>query len=323
MAGILRLRSAGPDVRQLQQALASAGARMVADGVFGRSTGTAVRLFQRRHALLPDGIAGPATMAALAAVPPRQATPASPGRRTSGPPPSQAPSFGGIGVSLAALAVKVGPEIIPWAMEALHGLAYMMVSHPVAGMSMSAVGTEFLRQLECQNGKSEHLHFPGGNSGVTIGPGYDMGNRSAATIKADLTAIGVPATAADAASKGAGKTGAPDAAKFAAANRGLFKLTGDQETALLRRILPSYEDIVRRNVSVDLMQHEFDALTMFAYNPGGDFTKVSDAINQGRVAAAMAEIRSRVHFHGVVVGGLVARRAAEVSVYFYGKYVRK
>lgn len=64
----LRLRQPfmqGEDVRSLQAALAAHDAPVDADSVFGPATETAVRTFQQRSKLTPDGIAGPATQAAL------------------------------------------------------------------------------------------------------------------------------------------------------------------------------------------------------------------------------------------------------------------
>jgi peptidoglycan hydrolase-like protein with peptidoglycan-binding domain len=42
------------------------GARIDADGVFGRATQSAVRAFQADQGLVRDGVAGPATWARLA-----------------------------------------------------------------------------------------------------------------------------------------------------------------------------------------------------------------------------------------------------------------
>jgi peptidoglycan hydrolase-like protein with peptidoglycan-binding domain len=42
---------------------------VVVDGNFGAKTEAAVRAFQRAHGLLPDGIVGPKTWAALDGVP--------------------------------------------------------------------------------------------------------------------------------------------------------------------------------------------------------------------------------------------------------------
>lgn len=64
----LRLRQprmTGPAVIALQQALVDAGATLSVDGIFGNDTDAAVRALQARKGLRVDGIAGPATLAAL------------------------------------------------------------------------------------------------------------------------------------------------------------------------------------------------------------------------------------------------------------------
>ena len=80
--------------------------------------------------------------------------------------------------------------------------------------------------------------------------------------------------------------------------------------------------MVRNNVTANLLQHEFDALVSFAYNPGGKFTEVSKLINGGEVARAMALMKKRVHSAGKVIPALVRRRNDKVNVYLYGNYAR-
>ena len=57
---VVRRGSRGQDVYELQEVLSIA-----ADGVFGYNTEKAVKAFQKSRQLLPDGIVGPATWAAL------------------------------------------------------------------------------------------------------------------------------------------------------------------------------------------------------------------------------------------------------------------
>ncbi len=64
----LGIGARGAHVVALQQALARLGAAIVADGVFGRATQSAVRGFQAQHGLVRDGVAGPATWARLNAL---------------------------------------------------------------------------------------------------------------------------------------------------------------------------------------------------------------------------------------------------------------
>lgn len=55
----------GDDVRELQQLLNKAGDNIADDGIFGAKTLAAVKVFQSRHGLKADGIAGKNTVAAL------------------------------------------------------------------------------------------------------------------------------------------------------------------------------------------------------------------------------------------------------------------
>jgi peptidoglycan hydrolase-like protein with peptidoglycan-binding domain len=69
VAEILRVGSTGPAVRVLQHRLNRA-IRLPSikeDGVFGRLTEARTKAFQEKYGLRPDGIAGPATQATLAA----------------------------------------------------------------------------------------------------------------------------------------------------------------------------------------------------------------------------------------------------------------
>ena len=69
MAEILRMGSIGPAVRVLQHRLNRAiGLPSIReDGIFGRLTEARTKAFQEKYGLRPDGIAGPATQATLAA----------------------------------------------------------------------------------------------------------------------------------------------------------------------------------------------------------------------------------------------------------------
>ena len=69
MATMLKLGSRGPDVTRLQKALNQAGRsarpKLVEDGYFGEQTRSRVVEFQLSRGLPADGVAGPATQAAL------------------------------------------------------------------------------------------------------------------------------------------------------------------------------------------------------------------------------------------------------------------
>lgn len=65
----LRFGSTGAEVARLQDALRGRGFNPGAsDGSFGRATEAAVVAFQRSEGLLPDGVVGPRTAAALGLV---------------------------------------------------------------------------------------------------------------------------------------------------------------------------------------------------------------------------------------------------------------
>ena len=95
------------------------------------------------------------------------------------------------------------------------------------------------------------LHLPPGASGVTIGPGYDLGSRSQKSAKADLMAAGIESVKADRISKGAGKKG-KQAGAFVKENSDIT-ITVEQANALydiaytkefnetLRVIIETYE----------------------------------------------------------------------------------
>ena len=64
--GLLKKGSSGGGVKWVQQRLnAAENAGLAVDGVFGSSTDTAVRMFQKAHGLAVDGVVGLATVAAL------------------------------------------------------------------------------------------------------------------------------------------------------------------------------------------------------------------------------------------------------------------
>lgn len=69
----LGLGSRGPAVAEAQRALIAAGHDVLADGVYGRATLSAVRAFQAAQGLVRDGVVGPLTWARLDAFAHRRA----------------------------------------------------------------------------------------------------------------------------------------------------------------------------------------------------------------------------------------------------------
>jgi hypothetical protein len=61
----------------------------------------------------------------------------------------------------------------------------------------SVQGSGFIERHEQQRGVSSRLHWPGGVSGVTLGPGHDMRNRFRAEIEQELRSIKIPPPSGD------------------------------------------------------------------------------------------------------------------------------
>ncbi|WP_261134500.1 pesticin C-terminus-like muramidase [Serratia entomophila] len=186
-------------------------------------------------------------------------------------------------------------------------------------MGISQSGLRFIFNIEAWRGVSNHLHWPGGASGVTLGPGYDMKARSIDSIKKIMIAIGLDSTTADKISAAAGLQ-QQQAKDFSKENHNLVALTDTQETELLKFIVPAYEKSVRNKILVPLTQQEFDALVSFAYNPGSRLNNVAALINQSNISDAMTEIKRAITSGGKVMKGLINRRNYEVELYLNGNY---
>ena len=188
-------------------------------------------------------------------------------------------------------------------------------------MRCSEAGRRFIFSIEVGGLKkiTARLHWPGGASGVTLGPGYDMKDRSASSVQTDLMLIGVDPTSAKAAAGGAGLRG-DQAEDFADDQAELLSLTDEQQVALLAQVVPHYEAIVNRNIHIALRQPEFDALVSFAYNPGGSFKPVAHHVDKDEMKAAGEVMKQRVRSGGKQMQGLVNRRRRECNLLLHGNY---
>ncbi len=182
---------------------------------------------------------------------------------------------------------------------------------------LSANGATFIYNHEAVAGVSNKLHWPGGASGVTLGPGYDLKGKSRDTVIKDLTAVGVDRATASKVANGVGLEG--QAAKtFAANNKGLVNLSKAQESQLLQVTIKGYEAAVNRNVKVPLTQSQFDALVSFTYNIGEGGLKSSSTLrllNQGDYKGAAEAMKLWNKSGGQVMQGLVNRRNDEVALF--------
>lgn len=255
-----------------------------------------MRNVQRKNRLLVDGVVGPVTWNAL-------------GFRDSAKPDfDPVESFRSL---LASLGLTFNQSTA----------ASSETSKPVAQMTTSLKGLQFLYTREAWPNKSNHLHWPGGGSGVTLGPGYDMKERTEASIITDMTSIGLDINKAKAIAKAAGLRG-DKAKKFVRDNKRLIVLSDQKEFNLMKKIVPKYERKVKDRITLDLMQHEFDALVSFAYNLGSVWSSIANHINHGHIVAAMNRLKQANKSSGEINAGLVKRRALEVTLYTQGNYGR-
>lgn len=311
----LHIGSSGDEVREIQVFVRRYEPALAVNGIFDGKTERAVRLAQRRLGICPpNGIVDPITFQALEKA---NGIVPKPGRPTY---PRPGPSPGGM-VVRSALDVGrlLGHEVAQAMRRAVTGPMPSDEARPVAGMSLSEEGSRFIISHESQRNVSNHLHHPSAGSGVTIGPGYDMKDRSRAEVQRELESIRVPTENAAQAALGAGLVGS-QASRFARDNRDVLDLRLEQESLLLAHIAGSYEAKVKRPIKIRLHQYEFDALVSYAYNPGGGWLKTTAFVNGRKNLEAMQEIKRHVFSKGQLIGSLVRRRTAESKMFLYGEY---
>jgi len=95
---------------------------------------------------------------------------------------------------------------------------------------------------------SRVIQWPGNSlSGVTIGRGYDMGNRTKVVVNQDMTKAGIPIATAKALSDGAGLKGAKAKAFVDKHEKSIGKITHVQQVKLFDNIYPTYETSSKQN----------------------------------------------------------------------------
>lgn len=95
-------------------------------------------------------------------------------------------------------------------------------------------------------------------------------------------------------------------------------VTEDEGKAMFRRELAKHEAAVRRLVTVDLTQNQFDSLTSFSFNVGTGALQNSTLLkhlNKGDYARAASHFADFKKAGGKVLKGLVRRRAAEAAMF--------
>ncbi|MBV8613941.1 MAG: glycoside hydrolase family protein [Acetobacteraceae bacterium] len=181
-------------------------------------------------------------------------------------------------------------------------------------------GKDFIFLKEAANPEiTKHTHWPGAQSGVTLGPGYDMAFRTPEQIVFDLMSIGVDyeharvLATAGIPPDGSSRFGlqGPSAKAFAERHAKDVTLTLAQQQALLEQTLPAYEAEVRRLIHVPLTQNQFDALVSFDYNEGvTGLSIIAKALNKGDYEGAA---RTLEHFDDKGPPGVRMRRYAEAA----------
>ena len=143
-------------------------------------------------------------------------------------------------------------------------------------------------------GQSLEPHFPGGLSGVTIGPGYDMGGRSAIEIYEDLTQAGVDENVARQFMNASHLKG-DEAIDWVNSHQNLHISETQQLTLFEQVLVPEYEHNLINQLSnyatshaeispemiswSNLTEAQKEMLFDFAYNPGlSQFPKLTEAV---------------------------------------------
>jgi GH24 family phage-related lysozyme (muramidase) len=139
------------------------------------------------------------------------------------------------------------------------------------------VSSEAVYQAEYQ-----HPTWPGGESGVTIGIGYDCGYASAATIAADWGAQ-LSAAMVKCLQDVAGVTGSP-ASSYAHELRGAVTVPFSAAMAIfMSRDMPKWEALVAKDLpNTDALSGDsFGALVSLAYNRGdGGFNSLNPRFSE-------------------------------------------
>jgi len=107
----------------------------------------------------------------------------------------------------------------------------------------------FTYSNEVQEGVSNRPHWPGGESGLTLGPGYDIGSRNSDDVFFFLNGqLGVPEPAARAFADGSGLTG-ESARRYLLEHRAdlnQLQLSPEQEGQVFLQLVPEYEKRAQR-----------------------------------------------------------------------------
>ena len=98
-------------------------------------------------------------------------------------------------------------------------------------------------------------------------------------------------------------------------------ITKEQAHELLKCDLKGFEDVLNKNIQVQLKQHEFDALMSFIFNIGAGAFKKSTLLKKlNNNEDITGEFEKWKYGGGRVLPVLVARRKRELILFKEGKY---
>jgi lysozyme len=95
-------------------------------------------------------------------------------------------------------------------------------------------------------------------------------------------------------------------------------LSEQQALDLLAQDLEKYEAVINDCVEVNLNQNQFDALTSFCFNVGGNAfmdSTLLKLLNQGNYEAVPEQLRRWVYCNHVKIQGMVNRRENEIKLW--------
>ena len=196
---------------------------------------------------------------------------------------------------------------------------------PIPGVTLSTrraslFGAQF---IEHEEGPGPTVYWPGGASGVTIGPGYDLTAKSKESVLSDMTSVGVDVASASALA-GAVTLRGPDARDWVRAHKNVVRLTVLQQGQLFYKVVPAYETLVALHLGSAmknrLFEHEFDALLSLAWNTSRyGFYDFNRCVNRCDMVAATPAILT------LTAGGrgIPPRRHRETQLLADGIYTSK
>ncbi|MCB9793910.1 MAG: LysM peptidoglycan-binding domain-containing protein [Alphaproteobacteria bacterium] len=157
---------------------------------------------------------------------------------------------------------------------------------------------------EGSDAQTKYIHWPHtATSGVTLGKGYDIGSRSAATVISQLTAAGMSTSQATAISRGAGLKG--DAAgTFVTKNRdSVGEIAKSVQTSLLATMLESYQEKAKNTAtSTTADRNNFNAAGREKKEGKEAGTYVMSQIEWKNLHPAMVELLTDLIYQGGAYG---------------------